>query len=46
MDKKYLEFFNRHGYFKGMKEGGQKPVLTEREIERLKALGYIHKKNR
>lgn len=46
MDKKYLEFFNRHGYFKGMKEGEQKPVLTEREIERLKALGYINKKNR
>ena len=40
MDEKYMEFYNKHGYLNKIKED-KKPSLSKKELENLKALGYI-----
>jgi arylsulfatase A-like enzyme len=40
MDEKYMEFYNKHGYLDKINED-KKPSLSKKELENLKALGYI-----
>ncbi len=41
LDTKYMEFFNQHGYLNNKAEKEQKVPLSQKELERLKSLGYI-----
>ncbi len=41
MDRKYMEFYDTHGYLHGKKAQKKKPPLSKKELDNLKSLGYI-----